>query len=148
MPDTIQQKLVDALILRLKDISVVNGYANDIVRVDDWRVAPFELKQLPALNVRDYGVDYNVATKNAGAMQNRFLVAVEIVTNFATTTQIRSIVGDVWKAVSIDRGWGCLAHDTIPIKQRMAVEEDGKRVQGAILELAIDAVSNTFDAYE
>lgn len=94
-----RQEIVEILKTRLQNISVSNGYANDIVRVDEWIVAKMHESDMPALVLRD--VSSSADNGVSGSTGYRLSVEIDIlVSDKATTMQkLRSIMSDVLRAI-------------------------------------------------
>ncbi len=66
MAQTIEQKIVDAVLQNLRAINKKNGYSFNIVaeQVKDWAEVAFEQKNLPAIDVRDFSNEIDEADED------------------------------------------------------------------------------------
>lgn len=152
MPDTLDQRFVDEFITRLKLISTtlpnLNGFVTNPKLVADWRDAPLNADELPALIVRDLETDQDAKRPESGSSKQYNVLYIQVQIECYDIKLVRLLVADVWKAVSIDPEWGYKAINTRPLKVRRAVNQEGLKVIGALVDFAIDYISNKFDAYE
>lgn len=97
-----RQEIIDILKTRLQNISIANGYANDIVKVDEWAMSKLQDKDMPALILRDIGssVDNSVSSSSA----NRLQIEIDVLVSDKETTMatLRTVMSDVLKAVGAE----------------------------------------------
>lgn len=97
-----RQEIIDILKTRLQNISIANGYANDIVKVDEWAMSKLQDKDMPALILRDTGssVDNSVSSSSA----NRLQIEIDVLVSDKETTMatLRTVMSDVLKAVGVE----------------------------------------------
>jgi hypothetical protein len=105
MPDTVRQKIINAIDARLKTILVTGAYKTNLgSNVFAWRATPFEESELPALNYRD---TTESRIPGAGVYDLTLTVFIEV---FSTTmTELRQCLADIEKAIFVDETWGDLA---------------------------------------
>ncbi len=97
-----RQEIIDTLMLRLNGISIANGYANDLVKVDEWAVSRLNDKDMPALVLRDTGS--SVGNSTSGAAQNRLEIEIDVVVSDKATAMstLRTLISDVLKAIGTE----------------------------------------------
>ncbi len=97
-----RQEIVDILMLRLKAISIVNGYANDLVTVDEWRASKVNEKEMPALILRD--TSSSVGNRASGSSDHTVQIEIDVLVSDKSTTmaKLRTILADVLKAVGAE----------------------------------------------
>jgi hypothetical protein len=94
-----RQEIVNILKARLQSITVANGYANDIAKVDEWAMSKLQDKDMPALIVRDTGSSVNNGV--SGSASYRLSVEVDVLVSDKETTMatLRTVMGDVLHAI-------------------------------------------------
>lgn len=167
---TKRQRIIDAVIARLKTITVANGFQTDAgAQVDDWpvRFDEEELKALPALaalGVYDLPDEVSKASKHAKGSAHRLRVQVRVHQSAAlSAAALRVIVGDVVDAVGRDvtqptldpllwpeaaNDGKYLAMDTAPEQEGLIFPEGALEVSGAAVEFTIEYATAVFDPYQ
>ncbi len=137
MPDTIRQRIVDAIQEALRGISVANGFATDFgQRVHVWKVAPYEDAGLPCLNVFDRKRE--TERQLSGRHHHKLYVDIVVVALGATTDRdLRAMMADVIAVVGANRKWGGLAYDTDPQSDEIAIEHEDRKRGGAKLSFIV-----------
>ena len=94
-----RQKIVDILKTRLQNISIANGFANDIVKVDEWAMSKLQDKDMPALVLRDTGSSVNNSV--SASCSNRLQIEIDVLVSDKETTMqtLRTVMSDVLKAI-------------------------------------------------
>lgn len=94
-----RQEIVDIIKSRLQNISLANGYQNDIVTVDEWTMSRIEDRDMPALIVRD--TSSSTDNSVSGACGYRLSIEIDVLVSDKTTTmqRLRTIMEDVLRAV-------------------------------------------------
>ena len=97
-----RQEIVDIIKSRLQNISVTNGYANDIAKVDEWAMYRLEDKDLPALIVRDTRSSANNIV--SGSTTYTLTIEIDLLVSDKETTmeRLRTLMGDVLHAIGHD----------------------------------------------
>ena len=98
-----RQNIVDALEARLKIISGMQVYHNDLgSRVYTWRSAPFQTAEMPGINIRDLNDDVvEEYLGNPNLTYHRLTIEIDLA---CTTSAIaRSMIADTCKAINTDR---------------------------------------------
>lgn len=97
-----RQEIVDIVKNRLREISVANGYMNDVVKVDEWSMARIQDKDMPSLIVRDVSssVDNSVSSSSAYSLS----IEVDVLTSDKENTlaKLRSLMSDVLQAIGYE----------------------------------------------
>ena len=97
-----RQDIVDIIKTRLQNISIANGYANDIVKVDEWAMSKLQDKDMPALILRDSGssVDHSASGSSAHTLQ----IEIDVLVSDKETTMstLRTVMSDVLKAIGYE----------------------------------------------
>jgi len=130
MPAT-RQLIVDALETRLKGIAT-------FTTVEVWRSSPFGLEEMPALNIRDTtdAMPYD----GIGTSRRDHALTVELEVSFSGSTSAaaaRQIIADVIAALGSDETFGGLAFETLVDAAEMSLEELGKILSVASINLTI-----------
>jgi hypothetical protein len=148
-PKTLRQKLVDAVVARMREIRIANGYQTDIgATVEDWRTH-FEQDELPAIGVYDLTQTTEKTDKEQKRTPNTLPVQIRIFAASNTlVTDLRVMIGDVLAAIKKDQRWGKLALDTKPKQDGFIIPKESFEVAGAAVEIEIEYLSDTFDPYK
>lgn len=94
-----RQEIIDILMLRLKGISIANGYNNDLMRVDEWAMSKLGEKEMPAIVLRDTGSSVDNSTSNSGANSLQIEIDVLVSDKDTTMSKLRTIMSDVLRAI-------------------------------------------------
>jgi len=125
MPTSTRQQLVDAIVTRLKTITVANGYNLAIgSKVYDWRMSPLLPAGLPAIEVRDGEATMSVATLDAGISHTLSITAVCLASGATAAATARKGLADIAKALQTDRTFGGLAQVFLPGSTALEVQQD------------------------
>lgn len=158
---TLRQRLIDAVRARLQLITVANGYQTDIGRaVFVWRAMPLGEAETPFLNVKDVKrVSKQVLLgRQSAAHEHTLTMWVEVLArpvpgSVQADDMIRAYLGDIEKAVGLDRYWTeaatstPLATDTRPAEDQMSVEQAGQIIGGTRYVFTIDYRTAAFDPF-
>lgn len=147
--DTKRQKIVDAVVERMREIRVAAGYETDLgLRVEDWQTN-WDDTDLPAVSVCDLPEESDKATKDDRKTTHKLPVHVRIfVGKNERTATLRQMIGDVLKAVKKDLRWGGLAFDTWPKQDGFVIPENSFEVAGGAVEFVVEYATGTFDPYQ
>ena len=146
--DTVRQRIMDTIAVRLQSILVSNGYkTNAGQKVFAWREFGLGSTKLPALTYRD--VDDDPDQETIGNVDNILTVEVQALTTQSATSdeQVREMLADVIVAVGADETWGDLAEFTLLPSSPMAVEQLEKKIFGAQIILVIEYQTARFNPY-
>ena len=153
MPETRRQQLVDAIITRLEDISVANGYeTNAGARVEDWP-RRFDDAECPALGVYDLSEASDKSDRESGFQERTLTIQVRIfVASNTPASDLRAIIGDVERAVGVDQYWPDvsgepLAMGTWPRRAGMVVPNEAMELAGAAVEFDVQYSTATFNPF-
>lgn len=147
MADSIRQRIIDAIDLRMKDILVSNGYETDIgANVEDWLPEGLESGDLPALIYRDITVETENDTFKT--FTHRMVVEIMVAVSSSTPAKvIRKIIADIDKAVGIDHTWGGLALTTDRNGDEMGVEIAEQKYAGCRIIYTVTFRTEGFNDY-
>ncbi len=151
--ETIRQRIIDAFDTRMKGILTASGYQTDVGKqVYAFRDAAFETSDMPAMKYKDTPEPEGVIVTIAGPdSQQEFPLEVEIeakaMAGDATAAALRSIIGDIHKAVGVDQTWGGLALYTEPLQSDMATDQPEKTIGSATVRLRITYRTKLWDPY-
>lgn len=135
---TKRQQIVTQLDARLKTILVVNGYKSDIgAHVFPWQATPLEIADLPAILYRDSQNDPQDGGP-IGQFRWGLIIEIDIVISGSTSlSDIRNMLQDLHRCISIDRRWSGLAESTEQPSDSIQIEQKDNIVCGASLKLSI-----------
>lgn len=147
--DTKRQRIVDAVVERVREIRVAAGYQTDLgERVEDW-VTSWDDAELPAASVCDLPEESEKANKDAKRATHKIPVHVRIfVGKNERPATLRKMIGDVLAAVKKDPRWGGLALDTWPKTDGFVIPEDSFVIAGGAVEFVVEYATDTFDPFK
>ena len=121
----IRQQIVDAIVARLKGISVAGGYGMDINgKVYDWKVTPLAPGALPAIEVRDTDAPMDV-TDLSGSIKHALTVQLVLLESGKTApAKVRSGLADIAAILHTDRTFGGLVQGYFPQSSAIDVQQD------------------------
>ncbi|MDQ3819078.1 MAG: hypothetical protein M3362_15570 [Acidobacteriota bacterium] len=147
MTVSVRQSLVDAVKARLSGILTANQYApgqNYLTDIGshqfEWRTTPLEAADLPAHIIRDEEENTLVTEKNQGHLPRSLKIVCDLVLSESdqTATNARKAIADVIHAIGVDDKWGGLARRTLPVKDELMMDAEGKRISGARVTFQIE----------
>jgi hypothetical protein len=141
MATTLRQSIVSAVVTRMGLINGSSPYETAAgSNVSEWR-SDADLydrdNELPAIGVHDSSDDWEAESFSSVAPEFKHTLRVQLRCLATTPAIIRKVVGDVHTAINTDRTWGGLAVQTMPISDRLIVDEAERKVMGAIVEIEI-----------
>ncbi|HRJ90430.1 MAG TPA: hypothetical protein PLX39_17270 [Pyrinomonadaceae bacterium] len=154
MADSKRQKLVTAIVARLEEILVADGYETDLgLNVADskpnWNEA-----DLPAVSVFDTVADVDFVNGQPTAAQQMFTLPVLIRIFLAADDNpatARKYLADVVEAIGTDPFWNVggvpLALWTKLTKEGLILPAENLEVAGAAVELEIAYLTQTWNSY-
>ena len=148
MPVSKRQQIVDAIDARLKTITTANGYNTDAGNnVFEWRSYPLdENSELPALVYRDTEEIESLAV--GGYQLHTLTIEIEgYVVGANAARDLRALIADVIKAIGTDLTWGGLAEDTRPVEESIEIDQEERKIAGAVIRIEIDYRTQAFDPY-
>lgn len=167
---TKRQRIFDAVVARMRTITVANGFQSDAgAQVDDWplRYDEEELAALPAqaaLGVYDLPDEVSKASRDAKGSKHSLRVQVRVHQAKAlSAAELRVIIGDVVDAVGRDvtqpaldpllwpearNGGKYLAMDTQPSQEGLIFPDDALEVSGAAVAFVVEYSTAVFDPYQ
>jgi hypothetical protein len=148
MATTLRQQIVTKITERMALILTASGYeTNAGQNVDEWRSDAdlHDRANLPAIGVFDVSDDWE--PESYGQHRYMHTMRVQLRCVATSTAEIRKVIGDVHTAINTDRGWSSLAAETLPISDRMIVDEAERKILGAIVEVEIKYRSTGFSPY-
>ncbi|MEK6531261.1 MAG: hypothetical protein AABZ23_02065 [Deltaproteobacteria bacterium] len=149
MADSIRQKILDAVDLRLKTITKANGYETDIgSHVFHWKASDFAHHDLPLVEYRDAACSV-MEGGPVGFHTFGLTVDIELLTmaGASTPAEVRKAVADIHKAAGQDMQWGGLALNTEPLGDEMKIAQADKVIGGALIRIKILYRTRVFDPY-
>lgn len=144
MPTSLRQLIINALVTRCETISTGNGYeTNAGSHVFVWRKTPVSQNNLPVIIIRDT----LLAQELTVGVDNNFLhVGFECVTTAANAaTQLRSVIGDIFRVLKVDLTFGGLAEDVTFVDETFLVEQEEQRIASAEVSFDIQFTTDHFD---
>jgi hypothetical protein len=132
--------IMAAFVTRMQGITIVGGYATDIgKKVTEWKLTPYGASETEGLDIKDVGntPDPDFAASGVWAWRMKIKVLVLAVKGTTTGTYIRSVIADILKAVGTDITWGGLAITTHQPEDNMVVDEQGKIIGDAEVDVEI-----------
>lgn len=152
--DSKRQKIVAAVIDRMKEISTGAGYQTDIgATVADWET-DFDESDLPAIVVMDTVADVELVGGQPPASNQIYRLPVLIRVFLRSTDsarEARRMLADINRAVGVDRFWTSegvqLAMWTRPLKEGIVPAENFE-INGAAVELEIAYITESFNSYQ
>jgi len=140
------QQIIDSLESRLKNILISNGFYTDAGnQVYLWRSAPFEVDEMPAINIRDR--DDGLRQEwlgNPNRFDHELIVEIDLITASAET--LRQMIADVNHAINSDRTFDGLAIDTEYVNVAILTDEHNENiVKGGRLKIQIIYQTEKFE---
>jgi len=139
MANTKRQQIIDAVRTRLQSITVTNGYDFNLGNhVLEWRTTMLNDNEMPGIVFRDI---QNIKVERGPVAYFRWGLNIEIniITQGGTSiTDIRKMLGDVYKAIGTDVRWGGLAILTEqPNNDEIQSEQQERKITGVSIRLQI-----------
>ena len=106
MADSKRQKIVDAVVAALEEISVANGFETELgANVNDWEIN-FQDDELPAVSVCDLTEDVQADMNDEHVDIYRLPVAIRVsIAADTRAAECRKMIADVLKAVGANENW-------------------------------------------
>lgn len=161
-PDIIQQAIFDAIVAGLATITTANGYRTNIgANVIPWKVAQWELEQMPGVSVADTSdaiEDWKTRGAAAGVrggvqrnmMQVELAVAVASVTDDAEAevqmAEVRKAIADIYALIRVNYKWGGNALNTTPQSHTLQIVQDDKIICGGKITVQVEFRTLAFKA--
>ena len=147
--ETIRRQILYMLSSRLQTITMANGYSTDIgLYVQEWDATPHD-PNLETYRLEYRDVNESIDMLSIGEQECRLKIDIRIICSGSTPmSTIRSIIGDVSRAISVDLSFGGLAQDVSPqsvwsIDKGMASDT----VSGAGVSYTIIYTTKPWDPY-
>lgn len=153
MADSKRQKLVEAIVARMKTILVANGFTTDIgATVEDSRVN-WQEEELPAISVFDLPANAESAANPANTRHTIWMQPIQIRVSLIKGTDAknaRNAIKDIWKAVRSDPQWTLssekVAMYTIPTQEGFTYPPDSFEIIGIAVEFNVVYLTAKFNA--
>jgi hypothetical protein len=167
---TKRQRIIDAVVARMRTISVANGFQTDAgAKVFEWaaRMDEGEIDALPskvALSVCDLPAEGSKESKQSKGSTYRMRIQVRILKGRGTDpAALRAVLGDVVDAVGRDvtqadldpllwpeaaNGGKYLAMDTEPGDEGFVLPTEAMEIKGGAVEFTIVFATAVFDPYQ
>lgn len=155
MPTSRRQTLFDAVLARLRGITIAGGYDTNLGKqVHPWRDTkkdPFNGAELAtgAVNVRDHRKVTEQGGPNVlGKHHHTLHLSIEgAVNDDAGAGLVRMMIADIEKAIGVDRRWGAVAFETTPGDDQILVAEGGLTVTGFTMNFTIEFRTGNWDPF-
>lgn len=143
MADSKRQQILSAIDTRLKTIKTINGYETNLGnKIYAWKATPLDDVDLPAAEYRDIANDH-FKPAPIGSFRWALTIEIGVITASGTTTisDIRKMIGDVYKAIGTDITWSTLAQWTEQPSDKVEIEQQEKTIGGAkiVFQIIYDA---------
>lgn len=148
MPDSIRQRLFDAIAARAAAITVANGYQTDIgLRCTRWNTTAITERELDGVDLRD---PEETSEPQVNRHQDRTLVVdfeIHAKKGASTAVFLRKAIADIEKMIGVDRTFTNLAKRSVPRGNEMIIDKTDKTVGGVQVKFAIEYRTLTLDPY-
>jgi hypothetical protein len=148
MPDSVRQRIFDAVGTRAATILVANGYQTDIgSRLTKWNTTPITERELDGVDLRDAS---ETSEPQVNRHQDRTLIVdfeVHAKKGAATAAFLRKAIADIEQMIGVDRAFGNLAKRTVPRGNEMIIDKTDRTVGGVQVKFAIEYRTLTLDPY-
>ncbi|NTV50940.1 MAG: hypothetical protein HGA20_15030 [Geobacteraceae bacterium] len=120
-----RQTILDAVITRLKTITLANNYNLAIgQKVYDWRLTPIRPEDLPAIEVRDGEAPIEMTTMDGGLSHRLQLKVVILASGLTAAATIRKGLEDISRAISTDPWFGGLVKSFMPESTGIELQQE------------------------
>lgn len=140
----IRQQIVDELINRFSQISVVNGYNTDVKKVKEWDIGNFDEEDLPAIIIRDQ----NSTDIELTNIEHQHILRVSItglVKSSTAVSDIRKLQQDIYKAIAVDTTWNGLAEYTKPSGSQIVAQYQDVKASGIEIDIEISYITKAWE---
>lgn len=152
MNDSLRQKIVAAIVTRMRTILTANGYATNIgSNVYDWRTQ-FHEDELPAVSVCDLTAETVTPDGVSNPRRVAHLLGVQIrihAVRDETPDNIRRMIADVTRAIGTDDRWHSggvgLAMTTRPVRDGFLIPQDSFEVIGGFVEIEVSYLTEKWN---
>lgn len=153
MADSKRQKIVDAVVARMRTILIANSYSTNIGQnVFDWRVN-FQDDELPAVSVCDLPAQVADDSQNGKLDRTIWLMPIQIRIYAAkdeTPANIRTMVKDVQAAIRVDPQFTVsnvpLLMSSWPETEGFMIPEESFEVIGGTFQFVAMFITKKFNA--
>lgn len=133
-----RQKIVDVLESRFKSLAGVR-------KVSIWKVTDFSPAEHPAILIRDT-VDVMPSDGVIGKIDHELTVEISSLFFGQTSAKdAREMVATIMASIGTDKTYGGLAHDTIVNSAELDIDETGKKISAAVIDVTILYRSNLWE---
>jgi len=120
-----RQNILDAVITRLKTITVANGYNLAIgTKVYDWKLSPVKPADLPAIEVRDTDAPIEVGDLAGGLIHRLTMNIVVLASGTSAAATVRKGLQDISRAMYTDRTFGGLVKTFTPLSSTIEMQQE------------------------
>jgi hypothetical protein len=134
MPETVRQKIIDAVIARMQLIKTAAGYQTDLGNnVVDWDTN-FDDTELPALSVCDL-IETVEMTIESKFQKQTLPIQLRIFSKENRAKELRKMIADIYKAIKIKQAG-------------IIIREDEFKIGGGAVEIEITYNTKAFDAFD
>jgi hypothetical protein len=153
MADSKRQKIVDAVVARMKTILVTNGFATDIGTTVEDSQTNWDENQLPAISVFDPAANAEAPANPGTAQYTIWTQAIQVRVYLKAETDAknaRKAIKDVWQAVRSDSKWTLsgeqVAMFTVPVSEGFIYPPDSYEIVGVSVEFNVMYKTQKFNA--
>lgn len=150
MADSLREQIFAEVAAQLALIKPENGYETSIgAGAFRWRVTEIGSEELPCHTVSDPESKTSNEVSRIHSHDTTFEVAAFDLKPEAIRVdqQGRKMLADLWKAIGVDRTWGGLAIDTLPVGDEMTVEHTDRTYVGVKVKFRVLYRTLRFDPY-
>lgn len=150
MADTKRQRIIDAIVTRMKLINGTGSYETDVAsRVKDSETN-WDEEDRPAISVFDGDAQANPTSTTAGFLGVIWSMPV-LIRGYATQASsgpanIRKLIKDINTAIRVDDQWSGIAMQTRPIKEAVVRNPENFEIEGCEVEVEVQFFTETFNA--
>lgn len=154
MADSKRQRIVDAIVARMKLINGVGDYTTDLAeRVNDWQTNwAQDQGQLPAVTIFDGDAVANLTSPAAarGTVNAMSVLIRGFTEQAASPTAARTLIKDIMTAIRQDDKWHVggvpLAMQSRPVRDGIVRGQDTFEVEGCEIEIEVHYLTQKFNA--
>lgn len=150
MADTKRQRIIDAVVTRLKLIDGTGSYETDIAdRVKDSETN-WDESDYPAISVFDGDAIANPTSPTAGYQgviwSMPILIRAYATQAAAGPANVRKLIKDINTAIRVDDTFGSIVMQTRQVKEAVVRNPDNFQIEGAEVEIEVQYINRKFNA--
>lgn len=139
LPNTIETDIIDQIILRLSAIKEGTDYYTTVVTVDDNRSTPYEVEEMPVINIVDGNIELE-SEQVSSDTHHTLGMSIDLIVLAANDDVLyfRNFLNDIQKAIGLDVTWGGLAFNTELLGiERDIVDQQNNKIANARIRIKI-----------